>query len=330
MNFTKTENSKTSTVLIIENGKVATSNIYLTLRNTAAERFCTLSGSDDKKNWYLINDSILLSPAADEGSATAHFSIRFPASNYSFFKLTIYNNNKDPFDIQGIRKISTATIGLPAHLQPKIIENPKPLVEQKDSGSISYIKITQQQPFQFDMLSLQLSGVKYFSRSVDLYIPNSSNYSFSDPGKLLQHFTISNNSSLQFYIPLINATEFYLFIHNEDNLPLKVSSVNTSLGYRYITSYLEKHNNYKLILDNASAINPNYDLSKIYTKIFDSTPFLSFQKIAAFDIPSPKITVKKNYNWILWVSIAAALFILLLFTRKMIAEVDKRKNNDSI
>ena len=75
---------------------------------------------------------------------------------------------------------------------------------------------------------------------------------------------------------------------------------------------------------------PNYDLSRLNIKLSDSTPFLSFKKINAFK-ETPVITpVKKNNNWILWTSIIAALLILLLFTKKMIKEVDKRKDNDSI
>ena len=63
LKFTKIENANVSTTLIIENGKDIISNLGLIIKNTAAERFCSLSGSDDKKNWFVINDSILVNPA---------------------------------------------------------------------------------------------------------------------------------------------------------------------------------------------------------------------------------------------------------------------------
>jgi hypothetical protein len=328
LRFTKTENTNVNTTLIIENRKEIISNLGLIIKNTAAERFCSLSGSDDQKNWFVINDSILVNPVPDERTTTNTFRINFPSSSYKFFKIIIYNSNKNPFDIKGVVQFTTAAAIV--HPQYKLIENPEALILQKDSGKISYIKITQQQPFHFDNISVKISGSKYFYRNVDLYIPNSGNHSFSNPGQLLQSFTISNNSTLQFKIPQSNAAIFYLLIHNEDNLPLTVNAIKTSNSYSFVTSYLEKGNRYKLILDNASAISPNYDLTRLSPKISDSIPFLTAGKILAVEENNIIAAPAKNNKWILWAAITAALFILLLFTKKMIAEVNKRKQDDSI
>ncbi len=328
LKFTKIENTNVSTTLIIENGKNIISNLGLIIKNTAAERFCSLSGSDDKKNWFVINDSILVNPVPDERTTTNDFRINFPSSSYQFFKIIIYNRNKNPFDIKGVVQFTTAAAI--DHPQYKLIENPDASILQKDSGKISYIKITQQQPFHFDNISIKLNGSKYFYRNIDLYIPYSSNHSFSNPGQLLQSFAISNNSTLQFKIPQSNAAIFYLLIDNEDNLPLTVNTIKTSNSYGFVTSYLEKGNRYKLILDNASAIIPNYDLTRLSPKISDSIPFLTAGKITAVEENNIILAPAKNNKWILWAAITAALLILLLFTKKMITEVNKRKQDDSV
>ncbi|MGG9962030.1 hypothetical protein [Ferruginibacter sp. SUN106] len=327
LKYTKPENNKIRTSLIIENSQNIISNIGLIINNTLAERFCTLSGSNDSKNWFIINDSILINPEPVETGIANTFLINFPPCNYKFYKIIIRNNNKDPFDIIRIVNQTSAIIKSP--YQDKIIQNPTTSIQQKDSGKISYIKITQQQAFHFSGISLKLDGVKYFSRNVELYIPSSSNHSFSNPGQRLQNFTVSNNSTLQFNVPLVNATIFYLLIHNEDNLPLKVAAINTSIDYRYITSYLEKGNKYKLIMGNISAIKPNYDLASINTKFSDSTPILAFKKIAGFEEKPVIVTPQKNNTWILWAAIIAVLIVLLLFTRKMMTEVNKRKEHDT-
>ena len=177
---------------------------------------------------------------------------------------------------------------------------------------------------------MRIQGSKYFYRNVDLYIPNSGNHSFSNPGQLLESFAISNNSTLQFKVPLSNASIFYLLIHNEDNLPLSVNAIKTSNNYGFVTSYLEKGNHYKLILDNASAIIPNYDLTILNPKITDSIPFLAAGKIIAAEENNIITAPVKNNKWILWTAITAALLILLLFTKKMMLEVNKRKQDDSL
>ena len=328
MKFTITENSGVNTVLLIESGQKISNNIGLVITNTAAERFCTLSGSNDKMNWFVINDSVLLSPAPAENTTENISRINFPATSYRFYKVIIQNKNKDPFNIKGV--VEYATASRYAKALNKLIENPAGAIQQKDSGGISYIKVKQQLPYQFDNISLQLSGVKYYNRKVDLYIPYAENHSFSNPGQLLQSFTISNNSALQFNVPLSKAAVYYLLINNEDNLPLTVKEVKTAISNHYITAYLEKENSYKLIVDNEAAVMPNYDLAKLNSKMPDSIPYLQFGKIIAFAESISPVTTEKNNNWILWVSIAAALLILLFFTYKMFKEVDKRKQHDHL
>lgn len=323
LKYSITENSGLNTVLVIESVEKISDNIGLIISNTAAERFCTLSGSIDKMNWFVINDSVLLSPAPAENATENISRINFPATSYRFYKVIIRNKSKDPFNIKGV--VEYATASRYAKALNKLIENPAGAIQQKDSGKISYIKVRQQLPYQFDHISLQLSAVKYYNRKVDLYIPYSEKHSFSNPGQLLQSFTVSNNSSLQFNVPLIKAAVYYLLIYNEDNLPLTVKEVKTAISYHYITAYLEKGNNYKLILDNKAAVMPNYDLAKLNSKMPDSISFLQVGKIIPAEENKLITTPAKNNKWILWVSIAAALLILLFFTYKMFKEVEKRK-----
>jgi hypothetical protein len=220
--------------------------------------------------------------------------------------------------------------GTAALSQPKLFQNPATVLLQKDSGKISYIKISQQQPYHFDNFTLKLTGVKYFSRKADLYIPGDGGHSFVNPGRLVKSFTISNNSTLQFSMPVNKAGIFYLFIDNEDNLPLQVSELTTAFTYHYITAYLETGNSYKLILDNHGAIMPAYDLDPLNTKISDSIPVLPFGVVTAFKENMITVTPVKSNNWLLWIAIGAALIILLLLTIKMAKEIDKRKQDDSL
>lgn len=323
LKYSIVENSSIASVIIIESTQNKSSNFGLRITNTAAERFCTLNGSDDNKNWFVINDSILLNPVPDEKETTTVFKINYPTNSFKFLKLVIHNKNKNPFDIKGVvTYFNVAEINNPLN---KIIANPTPVIQQKDSAKTSYITINQQLPYQFDYISLQLSAVKYFHRTVEVYIPFDKNHSYSNPGQLIQSFIISNNSSLQFKVPLTKAAVFYLLINNEDNLPLTVTEVKTSFNNKYITTYLENEGNYKLIVDNKNAMLPNYDLSNLTTKMPDSILILQSGKLLAINENKPSNTSIINYNWILWPSIITALLILLFFTFKMMKEVDKNK-----
>jgi hypothetical protein len=323
LKFSETESSKLKTELIIENEEKISSDFSLVITNTAAERFGTLSGSADNKSWFVINDSILLNPVPSKDGFENSFMINFPPNNYRFYKLIIHNNNKDPFNIKGVR--TNNPVPDPGNPFNKLVENPVGNISQKDSGKISYIRVTQQLPYHFDHLSLLLSNVKYYNRQVDLYVPDIENHSFSNPGRHIQSFTVSNNSTLTFKAPLTKSRIFYLLIRNEDNLPLKVNEVKTASFNHYVITYLEAGDDYKLLMDNQMAVTPNYDIPTLSDKTPDSIPLLQFGKLTAMDENGFDQDADKNNGWILWSSIAAALLTLLFFTYKMLKEVDKRK-----
>ena len=314
--------------LIVENNS-AISNLNFTLKNTMAERYCTLTGSDDLQKWFIINDSILIKPEITENKLESSFEINFPSSNYKYFKIHINNKGKDPLNIHEAfsSRSDTKIMGV-LYFDP--VKNPPSLIIQKDSNKISYIKVTQQEASHFNKIRINVSGGKYFYRKVDMYIPDSNNNSSTSLGRLYQSFDISNNSNLEFHIPLTNAKQYYLLVYNEDNLPVKVDSVETWNSLHMLTAYLEKGNSYKLILDNPSAVAPVYDLEKLSTGNYDSLTTLQMGALIAFKTNTIITPSTKTNNWMLWSAIIAALLILLFFTQKMIREVDKRKQHDNL
>jgi hypothetical protein len=329
LKYSLLENNKTNSIFIINEKYRALNNIELSIRNTAAERYCSLSGSDDSKNWYVINDSILINPTPTEAKSVNTFRVNFPLNNYKFYKLIIVNSNKDPLDINKIT--SSSVYNEPLFIQNKIIENPNTTIVQKDSGKISYIKVTQQHPCHFDGISLKISAIKYYVRKLDVFVPKDVKHSFSNPGQMVESFIFSNNSNLSFRLPIINDSVFYIIINNEDNLPLKINEVTTTVNEHFIKAYLENGNGYRLIMDNENATLPNYDITKLNITINDTVIFIQPKNIIPF--PQQEISKNKkptNNKWIIWAALIIGLAILLLLTKKMIKEVDKKTTNDTI
>ncbi len=329
LTYSLIENNNTNSIFIINEKYRALNNVELSIRNTAAERYCSLSGSDDNENWFVISDSILINPTPTETKSVNTFRLNFPLSNYKFYKLIIVNSNKNPFDIN---KITSSTIyNEPLFIQNKVIKNPNATIVQKDSGKISYIKVTQQHPYHFDGINLKISGVKYYVRKLDVFVPKDKQHSFSNPGQMVESFIFSNNSNLNFRLPIINDSIFYIQVNNEDNLPLKVNEVATTMNEHFIKAYLEKNDNYRLVMGNQNAALPNYDITKLNIAISDTAIFLYPDNIVA--LPQQEITGNKkaiNNKWIIWTALIAGLFILLLLTKKMIKEVNKKTTDDTL
>ncbi|MBS1511115.1 MAG: hypothetical protein JST86_09755 [Bacteroidetes bacterium] len=328
LRFTIEENSTQRSTIVAENFKPMINNLGLVIRNTVAERYCQLSGSDDKIKWFTISDSITMQKDSYIDSSISLYRINFPNSRYNYFRILINNKNKDPYNFEGVVQTDTLLAG--NHNMAKEIPNPGCSISQKDSGDISFIKITQQRPYHIDQLRLVCNGVKYFSRRVEVYIPVDSNHSYSNPGQLVHTFTDDsyyNNNIVS--IPVFNAPVFYLYIYNEDNPPLKVDSVITASAYNFITAYIEKGNNFRLLLSNSAAASPKYDLAVNMKK--DSLPFIATGKIYPLtESPAKATTSGENKKFILWSAIIAVLFLLLLFTQKMLKEVNKQKHDDHL
>ena len=319
------ENTPLYTKIILEGKAEGISNIILTVKNTAAKRYCTLSGSDDRSSWFVINDSIEVSAYKVNENNNSSITLLFPPVNYKYFKVVINNNGKEPLNIisagtEGINNLPGKWFRYPP------VENPTATIFQKDSSKFSYIKIEQSASYHFEKIALKISGTKYFNRFAELYIPSSGTHSFYNPGRLIQTLALSNNSTLQFNVPISNTKTFYIIIQNDDNLPLKVEEVKTFVNYRIATAYLEKSKQYKLLLDNPIATAPNYDLSLKEITIKENIPLITVAEIISIQKPTPATPPKDNSKKLIWIVIGLAAIILGFFTYRLVTDMKKSKN----
>ncbi len=330
VNFITAESNKNNTVLIIEAAQTL-NNINVLIKNTEVQKYCTLSGSNDKQNYFVISDSVLLTPQPADKNTESNLKINFPRSNYNYLKLVINNRYKDPYNVVGLTSNSIAKGFLFSNFSDSVIQNPSTVVIQKDSNKNSYVQIIQQQQFHLNHINIKVEGVKFYNRKVDLFVPDNNINSYSYPGKFIQSFTVSNNSNLHVTLPVTNNDTFYLVVNNGDNPALQISEVRTGLNYRYITTYLEKGITYRLIMDNKNAVLPNYDITKDYPTIKDSVPLLNAGSIIAF---KNQAGIKKNNSsdkkWIIWICIIVTLLVLVIFTKSLMKEVNKKKLNDHL
>lgn len=295
------------------------------LKNTVAERYCTLTGSDDMKSWFIINDSIHIKALESEDADNRNFKLEFPSVNYKYYKVQIMNRKRPPLNIQSVVTLSDVVPNEEALLYGTTVDNPMSQILQKDSGSNSYIKVIQGDAFHFDGISLKTSGTKYYKRNAELYVPTSHTHSFSSPGKLIRRFVISNNSTLEYRFPLTNARFFYIVIYNEDNPPLKIVQAKTFMNLQVVTAYLEKQVNYKLLADNKSAATPNYDLDidEINTK--KAVPLATTGKMTLIEKDAIAIQKSGGNNHLIWLAISIAAIILGFFTYRLVTDMNRSK-----
>lgn len=331
MKFTIGQNDKDKTVIYASADAFVniTYNLLLTLETIAAERKCSVSGSNDQQHWTTIRDNVQMYPFPGLTKSTGEIRVGFPQSSYQYFRLTIDNEQMEPYQINGVCSSVSEEGYSPEFFQEvRMVQNPAVRITQKDSGSITYLKVRQPENYHFDRICYQLSGGKYFNRKAEVYLPVDGVQSSAFPGKKYAAFSIIDNASFNAKIPVSNARDFMIVVYNEKDTPFKFNGVTTSLNQRFITAYLDSGKEYQLILGNSGI--EQSSATKISDSISPATlPFLQTGKITEMKAVAKKQTVASS-NWLQWLLVLAGVAVLAFIGYKFFANTNKAKQHDHL
>jgi hypothetical protein len=313
--ISKTTETDTSTIFIAQNTNNFTINqLYLTLRNTAVERTVNLSGSDDLKNWYAIKENIGLTEA---GTTNGLFKqlLNFPSSTYRYFKIQINHKNQEPVAIlqAGIYKDQRSIARVYTAL-------PVASFTQKDTDKYSYVTIRFSEAYPINKLNFEIAGSKYFNRDVRIY------QLIGKTRNLIGDAVISSITKPTLFFSA-KATTLQIEIANNDNPPLNITAVNAFQLGQSLICYLEKKQQYHILVGDSTATTPDYDLKSFTDSLNQILPVINPGTIGAN--PAHQIKVEKVSAsipaWVIWVAIAVVVGILALLTFKMTKELNKRE-----
>lgn len=305
------------TVVVLENpnpGRLA--RLDLVVSNNAVERSISLSGSDDKTSWFIIDDSLWFHRSHTSKEYNYVQNLDFPLSSYKYFRLKIDNGITDPLNIVKAGLYNFQNYG-PLYQQP---ENPAPTFTQKDSSNrISYLVIKNTAAYLTDQVDLKISGPRFYNRSGTAYIMHSENDSSSITNPVA-HFVLSSDSISNFFtFTGQKAKTIILEIDNKDNPPLKITGVSTRQEIQHLVAWLEKGKIYSLLAGDPNAEAPQYDLSHFKNKIPEDIPTLSYGPLMPVSATvAPAAKPEKNY-W-LWPTIVGAVIVLSLLTYRLMKD----------
>ncbi|GAA4463345.1 hypothetical protein GCM10023093_11580 [Nemorincola caseinilytica] len=291
----------------------ALADVTLLIANTAVERLISVSGSNDRSKWYIIDNNVFCRRSYDNTSGWYAQTIHFPLSRYRYFRLRMNNAHTDPLNIIKVgryTKYETApTVSYMA--------NPKPLVSQRDSAGVSYIHIYNDLPHIVERVQLFISGPKFYQRSGTVSV-----HSSDDSDAEYYPATIfSVNSWGRTIIPLpATKRDIRIQIENRDDPPLIIDSAATYIEAQQIVVWLDTGKTYYLLAGNRNATTPQYDLVQFRDSIPEQLPVLTHGPFKALE---RKIAIEKKEernNW-LWPSIVGAVVVLGLLTWRLLKDM---------
>ncbi|HWI92059.1 MAG TPA: hypothetical protein VNT20_12335 [Flavisolibacter sp.] len=315
--LTNTTDSIGTTLELDASQQQGTDHICLLIGNHAVERFASLSGSNDKKHWFIIDEKLHLTNST--GFAEDRFiqQLSFPFVRYRYLKLLINNKGTDPLPLlkAGIYSDTTITKSPPLFLEPGTI------FQQKDSSDgRTYITVRNSQAFPVDRISMKLSGPKFYKRLINIYAVEA-----GKAKELVATGEVRSGEDPAIWLTAGKAQNFLLVIENGDNPPLQVNAVTTQCKKQELVAYLEKGENYALVGGNDSVGSPNYDLNFFRDSIPSHLATLEYGEVVANNREVKSSATNKN--WWIWPAVILMVIVLALLTYRLMSDIKKTKES---
>ena len=298
-------------------------NILLEIKNTDAERAISVSGSDDAQKWFAVKDEFTFNSIADAEYAQNFRLISFPVSNYSFYKISIYNGKRKPL------KISRAGYfeKLQADRQPSYNRLHGISFTQKDSSDKqSYLTINLAKANIIDRLIFHISAPEQYFREGQINSVNQAAYS----GNISLSSEETSNFDTRYIFDGNKIKTFTVKIDNRDNAPLVIDSISVYQKPKFIIANLEPGKEYELYFGDSTLHFPDYDIVYFKDKIPDQIPGVAIAdpKDAGISITAAKDEKENKDKYLLWIGLGAAGLSLAFMTSRMLKDMRKEKHRN--
>lgn len=300
---------KRTDVIITSEGKPL-SSFLLKMKNTDVNKEASLLGSNDTEKWFAVKNHIGLSSMNSTVATGGFLEIKFPLSDYQYYKLSISDSLSAPLNILSVGCVKTE-----AYSKKHLLPIPLTASHIRTKGKQTDIELVLPFKFQIERLDFYISSPRYYHRTLELSRPvadHSAAKLSDEKGSPQPIFFSAYGDTLK------------LSVYNGDDQPLAIDSVKAFARKYYLIASLEKGVTYTLTYGDPKAEFPQYDLS--FEKFIpDSISRLALGNIEKTVVeqssqqpeqPSPWLDFLKTYG--IWIVIVIVIVQILWMVTKML------------
>jgi tRNA-binding EMAP/Myf-like protein len=316
--------------LLIENPTAKKINRFLLdMSNTETERTVRISGSNNKTNWYSVIDSVPFTLWGKPNESVVRQSIRFPYSNYAFYKIEIKKKNKEALNISQVG-FSRDTIRVPTYRKMDGVT-----FTIKQEGSITRVNATVQPRNIIDQIRFYIREPKQYQRNVVVSTANnvyrSKHYTLSrskqrnqvkNEGMLVLSSEEHGEVFTQFMLGEIHQNEFSLSIENNNNPPLLIDSIVAYQLNSVLFAELKAGAPYFIYLGDSSLVAPQYDLVYFEKNIPKVLPDAVVEPLLLKSENATGEYTGKNDKYMVWIGMGLLAIFLLFITRNLMKKIE--------
>lgn len=292
--------------------------IKLSFKQTNFDWDVQLEGSNDHKEWFGILKNYRILAIKNNNTDYQFTQLNFPTARFTYFRVLIKANEQPNLNAAKISKIDTLkgvdlTIPYQSYQLINDAKNKQSVIEvsMASINPISYVKINAQSDFDF----YRTMKIEYAVDSVKTDKGIQYNYAPLYDG------TLSSLEKPEFRFNSVLASRLKITIENNDNKPLRYSSIDLKgPAYELIARFDKNDYQYALYYGNSKATSPSYELKNFENKIPININAINVGvelQNEAFTIASEQKPLFENKLW-LWSLMALIIILLGFFAFKML------------
>jgi len=322
----KKQTKNCCTEIVLHNPEQRLSNnLHLVVKNADVTKEATLLGSDDKVNWFALNQQLVLTPAASKEGTTEIKTVNFPLSNYQYYSLQIDDSTSAPLNIvtAGYFEVEKED-GRYSEVLTKQISSADSAKEKA-----TYLHIRFNAPETVDKIELKMKGAPFFLRKALINVPGTRTLKGGKTEKYyrpIQEIEINSKRPTAIELPALKFSELLIVIDNEDNPPLEVDTFKANQLNRNLTAWLNAGTTYKVKFGKPDLAAPVYDISFFKDSIPDSPKEIQIGEVkfyaAAPSVPSDTFFTTKDYIWV------AVILVIVVLGFMSVRLLNEAKSNE--
>ncbi|RYD95003.1 MAG: DUF3999 family protein [Sphingobacteriales bacterium] len=295
--------------LIFEVPTARSSGFALELNNSEAQRRVSISGSNDRNQWYSLRENFLLAPLVATESVLGRQNISYPLSDYRYVRLVLFNGREAPLEPK--MAYTYATFVTP----PKWLSMGRLPARVFDSSGSTYVRIGNPGRVRLERLRLDVSRPRFFARNVTV--------TEGSKGRLLASMAVTE-SQRELQLEVTKAPELLLRIERGDNPSLQVDSITGEQRAYTMLTYLEKGRTYTLSAGDSKVIAPVYDLSGFRSPATDSAATIGYGPLRI--LPEPAAQKERDNRIWIWIALGVGILVLGWFSYSLLRDVQREQS----
>ena len=236
-------------------------DLSIWIRPLEDQKRLRVTGSDDRKQWYMVKDDHLVMQGAMGTPPLQVLMLHLPPTDYKYLRIQMNDSLTPPMQVLGVGHFQRALV------EPRYVTSEKVEWSQRDSASFSVIRVRGPHRLLIDRLRYTVSDTGNYFRRCTLRT-----WSERAEGRGRKQHTVREERTIASFvmgsdrdhvadIRSVRLDSFDLVIDNGDDRPLRFTELELSAREQLMLAHLVPGMNYRITTGDASLGPPHYDMA---------------------------------------------------------------------